>query len=365
MNKLVLSGYYGFNNAGDEAVLYSICRELRQQAPQAEITVLSADPSRTSRLYGVQAVNRWSLREIIGVVRRCDLLISGGGSLLQDVTGPQTIIYYLGVVTIARLLGKPVFFYAQGIGPVRGRLGRLLVRLVAGRVQYITVRDPESRADLADMGVRRPPVAVTADPVLGLEPSVADPGRGRDLLAAGGVTIPTGQPLLGVSLRQWPGFETSYVELAAVFDHLATRGWGIVLIPFYYPADVVVAREIAARMKLPAAVLDQNYMVEEMLSLTGAVDLVLGMRLHALIMAAALRIPLVGITYDPKIDRFLELVQQPNAGPPDRLHRDRLTSLLEQTWANRTQVQASLEQQMLVLGPLARSTARLAIGCVK
>ena len=96
------------------------------------------------------------------------MLISGGGGLLQDVTGPKSIIYYLGVVLMARLLGKPVFFYAQGIGPVNTVVGKALVRLVANRVNAITVRDPDSKEELAVMGVTRPPVYVTADPVLGL-----------------------------------------------------------------------------------------------------------------------------------------------------------------------------------------------------
>lgn len=148
MAKVVLSGYYGFDNIGDEAILLSIIQALKERKADIDITVLSHNPQRTSNLYGVKAVNRWSLKEVKATLKDSDLLISGGGSLLQDITGIKSLLYYLGVVGLARRLGKPVFFYAQGIGPVDGWLGRRLMRLTVNRVEAVTVRDEQSRDDL-------------------------------------------------------------------------------------------------------------------------------------------------------------------------------------------------------------------------
>ncbi len=169
MSRVVLSGYYGFGNAGDEAVLAAMIKALRRVEPQLSLTVLSARPEETARQYGVSAVSRTSVGAIWRAIAAADLLISGGGGLLQDVTGGGSIPYYLGVVWIAQLLKKPVFFYAQGVGPVRKLAGRLLVRRIVNRVEAITVRDGESAAELRRLGVTRPPIAVTADPVFGLE----------------------------------------------------------------------------------------------------------------------------------------------------------------------------------------------------
>ena len=93
--KVVLSGYYGFDNIGDEAVLYSIISLLKKNIPNVQITVLSNNPDKTSILYQVEAVNRWNLKKIISVIKKSDLVISGGGSLLQDVTSNKTIPYYI------------------------------------------------------------------------------------------------------------------------------------------------------------------------------------------------------------------------------------------------------------------------------
>ena len=82
-----------------------------------------------------------------------DVLISGGGSLLQDVTSKNGILYYLGIIKLAQLLGKKVMVYAQGIGPIREPRNRKLTAKILNKVQAITVRDFESRTELLEMGI--------------------------------------------------------------------------------------------------------------------------------------------------------------------------------------------------------------------
>ena len=178
MAKVCISGYYGFDNLGDEAVLFSILKTLRDLRIGLRIEVLSQQPQFTEDIYRVTAANRWKLKEIYRALRDSDMLISGGGSLLQDVTGTKSLLYYLGVIWLAQLLGKPVFFYAQGIGPVNTPLGRFLMRLVVNRVNYITVRDESSLLDLEEMKITKPPIQVVADPVLGLEQKFVDEAFG-------------------------------------------------------------------------------------------------------------------------------------------------------------------------------------------
>ena len=181
--RIAVSGYYGFKNAGDDAILMAMVATIRALAPGAEITVFSSSPVETRQLYGVRAVNRWNPLGIIWTLLRSDLLLSGGGGLLQDVTGVRSICYYLVVVLLALVVGKPVVYYAQGVGPVRTRFGRWLTRVVSNRVDLITIRDQASRDDFLAMGVNRPPLVVTADPVLALNPAQLDIADGAELLA--------------------------------------------------------------------------------------------------------------------------------------------------------------------------------------
>lgn len=76
--RLVLSGYYGFYNVGDEAILQSIIKALHEEHPTLELVVLSNDPDYTRKMYGVEAVNRWDIRAIYKEIKRSNGLISGG-----------------------------------------------------------------------------------------------------------------------------------------------------------------------------------------------------------------------------------------------------------------------------------------------
>jgi len=95
--KIVISGYYGFGNAGDEAILEAMVRDLRALAPGARLVVLSADPAATAARCGVEAVPRMHLPSVLGALRGADLFISGGGSLLQDATSWRSVPYYAGI----------------------------------------------------------------------------------------------------------------------------------------------------------------------------------------------------------------------------------------------------------------------------
>ncbi|MBR7081800.1 MAG: polysaccharide pyruvyl transferase family protein, partial [Oscillospiraceae bacterium] len=146
MYKILISGYYGFNNIGDESILRTVVDNLREKMTDIDITILSHDPKDTESKYGVKAVDRMSLRGIIKAVRDCDMLISGGGSLLQDVTSKKSILYYLFIMRLALMFGKKVFIYSQGIGPIDRPRNRRLTARVLKKVHGIVVRDENSAA---------------------------------------------------------------------------------------------------------------------------------------------------------------------------------------------------------------------------
>ena len=145
---IVISGYYGFHNAGDEAMLLAILQALRKTFDAPSITVISGNPSDTARTFGVKAVPRFGILPILSSLFRTDLLISGGGSLLQDVTSWKSMIYYLTIIIVGVLFRKQVFLYSQGIGPVRYRIIRIILKHVLNHVDAITVRDSESKGFL-------------------------------------------------------------------------------------------------------------------------------------------------------------------------------------------------------------------------
>ena len=113
--RIVISGYYGFNNSGDEAMLFAILKALYQRFGDTDITVISGNPERTTHTFGVKAIPRFDGFSILKCLYNSDLLISGGGSLLQDVTSWKSLIYYLSIIFTGVCFRKKVFLMLRGL----------------------------------------------------------------------------------------------------------------------------------------------------------------------------------------------------------------------------------------------------------
>lgn len=324
---IVISGYYGFRNSGDEAVLQSILIALQQQSQAAGIeiepVVLSIDPEWTTSTYGVKSVHRMKLGEVRKALTDSAGLISGGGSLLQDVTGTRSIPYYLGVIKLAQWLGKPTFIYAQGIGPVNRKLFHPLIKSVFRKCAYVSVRDEQSRDLLQSMGLAKERVEVVPDPVMGLSlPEEAAPEETSTL------------PIIGISVRFW---EADRSELDAIADGLllasANQPLHLRFLPFHLPSDTEASRYIMERLGEGISkkggiisICEDAVHPQQMLREVERCDVLIGMRLHSLIYAAGQRVPLIGISYDPKIDHFLDRIDGQPVGSTSALNADRVSA---------------------------------------
>ncbi len=356
--KIVISGYYGFANAGDEAMLAAIIEALTEIEPNISITVISGNPEDTRRRHGVAAVYRLNYPEIVRVLACSQLLISGGGSLLQDVTSDRSLYYYLSIMMLAKKLGTPVMLYAQGIGPVRGALAKGAMRYIGNMVDLITVRDEGSREELKRLKVDTPKVYVTADPVLAMRP--VDKQIGRTILRKNGLEGAT--PLVGISVREWKDWSHYKIALAQAVDQIVDEfGAKIVFIPMQWPEDLEVARKIAGRTKKPVTVLEEEYSTAELLSLTGNLQLLIGIRLHALIFAAVMHVPMVGISYDPKIDRFLETLGERHVGTLKNVTTDSLLVKVRELWSATGKPDRRREDHINALHEKAFRNAELAL----
>ncbi|MBP2655047.1 MAG: colanic acid biosynthesis protein [Firmicutes bacterium] len=335
MSEIVISGYYGFANAGDEAMLTAMIEALTTVDPEVRITVLSGNPADTKRRHGVEAVYRLNYPEIMRVMAKSDLLISGGGSLLQDVTSDRSLYYYLSIMILAKKLGTPVMLYAQGIGPVRGSLAKGAMRYIGNMVDLITVRDDASCDELKSLGVKKPPIYVTADPVLALHP--VDCEVGRSILQRYNLDRGT-KPLIGLSAREWKDWAYYKQVLAIALDEIVEEfDARVVFLPMQWPDDLEVARRIKGHMRRPAVLLEDEFTTSEFLSLVGSLDMLIGIRLHALIFAAVMQVPMIGVSYDPKIDRFLESIGDCHAGTLNNITLDELMNKVRQRWAELNQ----------------------------
>jgi polysaccharide pyruvyl transferase CsaB len=398
--RVAAAGCYSINHPGEEAEIAAAAASLRALSPRIEITVFSQNTRQLSQLPGVRAVNRWNPFAVLYTLIKSDLVFSCGGNSLKDTEGLGNLLSHLLTIYTARLIGKPVVCYAQGVGPLNSYWGRRLVRFVGDRLDLITVRNQASKDKLLKIGVERPPIVVTADPVFSLNPAQFDKEVGHSLMAqirtAASVeedappfeliarteegkiaisvpvdTAGTGEeegeakgekkPLLGVVLQELEGDCEYKRAIASAADKLVREGWEILLLPFKYPADIQICQEVSWIMQEPSLQYREKPTLEQLFCLFGEVDLLLGMRLPALIMASLMRKPCIGVAINEKIDKFLEITEQPKAVNLEDLDADNLYELITSTYKDKKEIATHIDQVLIQLRQQSWESAGLTL----
>ncbi len=329
---VILSGYYGFNNAGDEAILLSMHKNIQALGENYHITVLSNKPEETRAKYHMDVVYRFSIREVLKAIKKCDVLLSGGGSLLQDSTSTRSLMYYLSIILAARIMGKKVMLYANGIGPVSREKNRRIVQMVVNKADLITLREQNSYTELKAMGVDEKKCFVTADPVFTMDSISRE--QGMELLKKAGV--PTDKNFVGVSVRNWKdmdGFVDEFAQLCDIVQQKYHKT--IVFIVMQVPHDIKISQKVQKRMKTKSYLLKQNYSPYEIMGIIKCMDFILSMRLHTLIFAARQKVPLIGFVYDPKIEYYLEKLNMPSGGAIGQFDMQKTLKMVEDMVQNR------------------------------
>jgi polysaccharide pyruvyl transferase CsaB len=326
-------------------------QELRRRHPSLVIDVLSQTPGETARGYGVEATARSDIPAVREAIARADVVVSGGGGLLQNATSSRSLLYYCGIIRAAIRAGKPTLVFAQSVGPL-DRLGRFIVRKTCAGLARATVRDEASRALLHEL-IAKVPVELTADPVW-----MMDPGALDDDLAAEGLG-PGSDPLAIVCIRKIPAFERGVRPMAEAVDRLAERGYHVAFLPLGGASDADASTTIIRACE-STPVLLPCFPLEKAAHAIGRARVLVGMRLHALIIAARLGVPFLSIPYDPKVSALTEMLAWPLAPLWDPLKRGSgsdgaaLRALVDRLCDEREALQSHLSSQLPRMRALAQ-----------
>ena len=307
----VICGAYGRGNAGDDSILMIMIRQLRQEDPDLPITVLSRKPRETAAMTGVSSEYIFDFRAAGRAMKRSKLYISGGGSLIQNATSKRSLSYYLTSIAQAAKSGCKVMMYGCGIGPVSGQSQRKQVRKILNKyVDLITLRDPESLETLKEFGVTEPEIHVTADPAMLM--IQGDQKRAERYLEQNGLD-PNGKYCMFV-LRPWGDDSQENVQIICdVAEHLwNSRGLMPIFFSFEPNRDQKINAMAAAMTKVPCKVLPPISDGTVLCGLIRRMELVVSMRLHALIFACSQHTRIAGISYDPKVSGFMNYLGSKN-----------------------------------------------------
>ncbi len=288
MTKYVVSGYIGFDNFGDEAIAQVLTSYLKNNGAE-KITLISSNPEKTSKKYDV---NSAGMLDFIRPIFESDVLISGGGSLLQDLTSLKSLLYYLAVIMTALVLNKKVVIFAQGFTPFRTRIGKFLTKFVLKRCQKITVRDEKSQQLLLDMGIKS---EVIPDPVFGIEtPKIEHSG-------------------VGVQLRSFPTITPEFLEALAEEVSVRFAGQKIKLISLQDSLDLPILNDFAKILQLKGEKCEivTGLGVNDAVNVISSLEHLIGMRFHACLVGAKAGVKVLGINYDIKVETLAKQVGFP------------------------------------------------------
>ena len=298
MGKILLAGYYGFGNLGDELILRAMLQKWRDATVQ-EIFVLSANPKQTQSVYKVSAVDRWSIPQVFLALWRCDIFCCGGGGLFQDRTGFLSNFYYFSLILCAQILRKKIKIDSVGIGPIRSKISRFLTAKIFHQAESFSVRDFVSAEELKKYGVQRP-IPVRCDPVLLLKlPPKTESDRTRSRC--------------GIIVRDGPEWKTIFpVLLKTVENLLRQKNSEVVLFCLQQSQDAGALENLYAHAKESSPELAQHLTIlraqnpEELVAVIANLDALISLRLHGLILAACYGVPCLGLSIDGKIESFLQ-----------------------------------------------------------
>ncbi|HVT12278.1 MAG TPA: polysaccharide pyruvyl transferase CsaB [Fimbriimonadaceae bacterium] len=348
MAHLLLSGYFGSGNIGDDAIMLGFVQGLGNTSHSIE--VLSGAPEETYRLYGLRSTHRREMDKVKEAISRCDALIFPGGSIFQDVTSFKSVLYYSQLVKMAKGQKKKVLLLGQGVGPLKGFIGKSSAASAFNMADAIAVRDPQSVATLKSLGVKVQP-RVTADSAFLLPPPPENDNQQ-------GFNVGN-MKSVGLSVRPH-GKSKDVIQLFGEFTRLLYQNnYMPVLIEMDRNDDGPLIQEIAKSQggKIPDLRKLQTPM--QLQQRLRRMDALIGMRLHAGILAATVGIPPLMVSYDPKVAAFAKLLEIGTAPSIEGLTAQRLYDMFVQHMKDRERNEKLLERKIAELRKAAQLNIEL------
>ncbi len=305
-NKVLISGYVGFSNFGDDAIFSILTRFLKEQG--LEVQALSSNPELTERDFGVKAFKYNNPFAILKAFCGVDTLISGGGSLLQNSTSNKSLIYYLLIILLAKFLGKKVVIFAQGVGPIKGALWQSLTRFILNLCDVVTVRNSFSQRLLSKWGIES---KLVCDPVFECMSrcecdGAVEAAERSTTMATCDEVAQEQKDFIGIQLRPYSKLEPNFVKnlakgIAAHFPNEKIR-----VFTFQNDMDEKICSEFLKHLNSQNAQIVKYQSIEQIESDFSTLKYLFAMRFHACLLGLKSGIKTLPLSYDEKVTNLAQ-----------------------------------------------------------
>ncbi len=282
MSKIVISGYYGYKNYGDEAILSVLTEHLKSL--DCKITVLSGDVEYTKSKNHINAINRFDIREVARTIKNSDILISGGGSLLQDATSLKSIIYYLFIIALGILFNKKVIIFAQGIGPINNTFAKLMTKFLLKQCYYISVRDKKSFDLLKNWDI---PSEIVPDPIYSIKIDNIEKNNN-----------------IGVQLREFKTVNKQLLQKLAFLINSKFSDRKIEIFSLQKELDYNICKDFEQLLHSINPDIKTEIITDDITDKLKNLEYFIGMRFHSILVALKSGVKTCAINYDIKVEQL-------------------------------------------------------------
>ena len=345
--RILVIGYYGAKNIGDELILRSINQNFTSKDSPYKIIVAAENPVAVTQEHALPAFSRRDINRAQAEVASATSVILGGGGLWNDYTFARaggitglfsdnsiSITGYSKLLLLACNFKRPFHVFGLGVGPLEDPDAKRYLRFLSDQADSITVRDDASRELLETIDGWTKTVNVAPDPVYALDISNAEaPQHVQDFSA--------NRQVLGINLRPWINHdEEAFIERvsAVLINVCEQKNIALLGLPFRHPYDSHVLKQVFEKLprSIPCLLLEPEgpNAIDQIIGSLKYCTLVFAMRLHTCILAHRMGTPVVGLSYDPKVSASFKQVKVPELALPLDAREPAITTTLLDTFGN-------------------------------
>lgn len=318
--KILIIGYYGSDNLGDELLLKETLKLLTPHVDHSNIKVLSYHVDQTKRFHGVEGVSRNKPFQILSAIKGADIIIGGGGSMLQNVTSNRSLMYYLSLINFGLLLRKKVVLLGNGIGPIKGGFQTRLVKRTLNRIDYLHIRDKDSYDWIN--GDQKEHIHLGQDLALDNSTGSADIKRNNVI----------------INLRMWKSVDAIKSVVKPFIHYVEKKGYTVTCLSMQDGNDDKAMADLG-----PIKTFESLEALEKEVQTS---RFAIAMRLHTLILCSNYGVPFIGLSYDPKVSTFCRQMDMPYYESFESLSFHDLVKSFDLLEANETVYVSEIQEKM-------------------
>lgn len=285
--KILIVGYYGSDNAGDEMLLRATKKLLNKIYETPEITAITYNIKDTKEKHNINGISRNKYKDIFKGIKNADIVVGGGGSMLQNITSNRSLIYYLSILKISKLMGKKVVLLGNGIGPLKNKIAIKNTIKILNSLDGVVLRDEESFEFLKSKGLKN--IELGNDLVFSLDFNANNQVEDKKIV---------------FNIRKWSYGDGFLLNITNFIKYLSDEGFKVSLVSFQKGNDDVVLKEIEKNINSSNVKFIDTDTDEELIEEIASGKVFIGMRLHGLIFSSLVNVPFIALSYDPKVSVF-------------------------------------------------------------